>query len=108
MDLTNNYAPLFESRLELVEPNLVFVPSLDPNDPKGFNCLLTGLVEDITHMSSLIPRIVKGDEHKTYAEIISNNNDIMEMKLEILNGVEKVVQEAADFCGDFERYVYAN
>lgn len=35
MDPSNNYAPLFESRLELLEPNLIFVPSLDPNDPKG-------------------------------------------------------------------------
>lgn len=37
MDPINNYAPLFESRLELLDPNLIFVPSLDPNDPKGIN-----------------------------------------------------------------------
>jgi dynein heavy chain, axonemal len=36
MDPANKFSPLFESRLELLEPNLVFFPSLDPNNPDGF------------------------------------------------------------------------
>lgn len=105
MDPANNYAPLFESRLELLDPDLVFVPSLDPDDPKGFINLLTVLIEDISKMSSLIVRL-KQDSTETYMEIIEKNNDISEMKLEILDGVDKVVQEAAEFCHGFERYSY--
>uniref|UniRef100_A0A182IVR3 Dynein beta chain, ciliary n=4 Tax=Anopheles atroparvus TaxID=41427 RepID=A0A182IVR3_ANOAO len=105
MDVANNLAPLFESRLELLEPHLVFVPSLNPNDVNGFNALLAGLVNDITYMSSLIPRLLK-TANKTYEQIITKNNDIQEMKVEILQGVDKVIQEAAEFCGDFERYSY--
>jgi dynein heavy chain, axonemal len=37
MDPVNKFSPLFESRLELLEPNLVFFPSLDPKNPDGFN-----------------------------------------------------------------------
>lgn len=105
MDPANNYAPLFESRLELLDPDLVFVPSLDPDDPKGFINLLTVLIEDISKMSSLIVRL-KQDSTETYMEKIEKNNDISEMKLEILDGVDKVVQEAAEFCHGFERYSY--
>lgn len=105
MDPANNYAPLFESRLELLEPILVFVPSLDPNDPKGFNNLLIVLIDDITKMSSLIVRL-KSDSQETYLEIIEKNSDMRDMKLEILDGVDKVVQEAAEFCRGFERYSY--
>ena len=105
MDPSNNNAPLFESRLELLEPDLVFVPSLDPNDEKGFNHLLADLIEDITKMSSLIARL-KTDTSETYEELITNNKDMKDMKQEILEGVDKVVQEAADFCRGFERYSY--
>lgn len=105
MDPANNYAPLFESRLELLEPILVFVPSLDPNDPKGFNNLLIVLIDDITKMSSLIVRL-KPDSQETYLEVIEKNADMRDMKMEILDGVDKVVQEAAEFCRGFERYSY--
>lgn len=105
MDPVNNNAPLFESRLELLDPNLVFVPSLNPDDPKGFNHLLADIIEDITKMSSLMGRL-RSDNAESYEEIITNNADMKEMKQEILEGVDKVVQEAADFCHGFERYSY--
>lgn len=105
MDPANNYAPLFESRLELLDPVLVFVPSLDPNDPKGFNNLLITLIDDITKMASLIVKL-RADTPQTYLEIVEQNADMNEMKQEILEGVNKVVQEAAEFCRGFERYSY--
>lgn len=105
MDPANNYAPLFESRLELLDPDIVFVPSLDPNDPKGFNHLLADLIADITHMTSLVKR-VRCDTAETYQQIVGRNCDMIYMKMEILDGVNKVVQEAADFCRGFERYSY--
>lgn len=106
MDPANNYAPLFESRLELLEPILVFVPSLDPNDPKGFINLLTVLIDDITKMSSLIVRLKTDASIETYLAKIEKNSDISDMKTEILDGVDRVVQEAAEFCRGFERYSY--
>lgn len=105
MDPSNNYAPLFESRLELLDPDLVFVPSLNPNDPNGFNNLLITLIDDITKMASLIVTL-RGDTQQTYAEMVEQNADMNEMKQEILEGVDKVVQEAAEFCRGFERYSY--
>lgn len=105
MDPANNLPPLFESRLELEIPNMIFIPSLDPSDKNSFNHLLINLVDDITIMSSLIPRLHKEAE-KTYEEMISNEEDIKEMKQEILLSVEKAIEEAGQFCRDFERYSY--
>lgn len=105
MEPANHYAPLFESRLELLEPDLIFVPSLDPIDPNGFNNLLIVLIDDILKMASLVPSL-KNDKKDCYMQIIMNNADMIEMKHEILEGVNKVVQDAAEFCRDFERYAY--
>lgn len=101
----NNLAPLFESRLELVDPSLVFVPSLDPNDPDGFNNLLTQLIDDIMKMSFLF-KSLRTSERDNYMAAVVANADVNDMKCEILEGVEKVVEDAADFCRDFERYSY--
>lgn len=101
----NNLAPLFESQLKL-DPLLVFVPSLDPNDLNGFNNLLFQLIDsDIMKMSSLFKRL-KSTEQENYMTAIAENNDIIDMKHEIFEGVEKVVEEAAEFCNGFERYSY--
>lgn len=124
MDPANNFPALFESRLELEIPNLIFIPSLDPADQNSFNHLLINLVNgtlrslityyshfifwhfsDIIFMSTLIPRLHKEAE-KTYQELISEETDIKEMKQEILLSVEKALEEASQFCRDFERYSY--
>lgn len=47
MDPANNFPALFESRLELEIPNLIFIPSLDPTDENSFNRLLINLVNGI-------------------------------------------------------------
>jgi dynein heavy chain, axonemal len=57
-------------------------------------------------MASLMPRLLKTEYNETYMDKINNNSDIQDMQREILSGVDKVVQEAADFCHDFERYSY--
>lgn len=124
MDPGNNFPALFESRLELEIPNLIFIPSLDPTDANSFNHLLINLVNgkgvetflpslfdinlpisDIIFMSSLIPRLHLEAE-QTYEEMISSETDIKEMKQEILLSVEKALEEASQFCRDFERYSY--
>lgn len=105
MDPENYYAPLFESRLELMEPNLVFVPSLNPEDSLGFNNMLIELMRDIMKMATLIKRL-KPNEKRNYGDMVRENQDIIDMKREILNGVDLVMEEASNFCRQFERYSY--
>ncbi|CAG9581720.1 unnamed protein product [Danaus chrysippus] len=105
MNPKNKLAPLFEAQLELLEPDMVFCPSLDPNEEKGFMSMINKLIQDILKMSTLIQRIdpTKKDSYETQ---IVGHQDVVEMKEEILNGIERVIEEANDFCKTFENYSY--
>lgn len=105
MNPKNKLAPLFEAQLELWEPDMVFVPSLDPNDEKGFTAMIDNLINDILKMSSLIERIDSTKE-ESYEDQIITNDDIVEMKDDVLNGIDRVIEEASDFCKTFENYSY--
>lgn len=89
MDPKNKLAPLFEAQLELLEPDMVFAPTLDPNDEKGFTAMVNGIIDDILKMSALIERIDTTKE-QSYEDVIVNNDIVIEMKEEILNAIEKV------------------
>lgn len=66
MDPNNGLAPLFEAQLELREPDLVFIPSLDPAAPGCFASVVGGLINDIVKMASLIPCIALSHETASY------------------------------------------
>lgn len=89
MNPNNKLAPLFEAQLELLDPDMVFAPSLDPSDEKGFTAMIKGIIDDILKMSSLIERIDPKKE-ESYEQQIIHHEDVMEMKEEILNGIERV------------------
>lgn len=57
--------PLFEAKLELNVPEMVFVPSLEFGAADGFYDTVDGLVGDVYKQASLIPRLAKhsGQEH---------------------------------------------
>ncbi|KAK2516905.1 hypothetical protein Q9233_013471 [Columba guinea] len=52
-------APLFEVQLDLVIPDLIFQPSLDPGTNDGFYDMVEGLLHDIYRISSLVPRLAE-------------------------------------------------
>lgn len=92
--------PLLEAQLELREPDLYYVPSLEQDDPDGLEQLVAGMLNDILGMAALIPRI-----HSTspgYSEELEKDEDILAMKSEITQSVAKAVEEATDFCEVFE------
>jgi len=66
MDSSNGFAPLFEAQLELLESDIVFIPSLDPDEPDCFVSVVEGLINDIIKMASLIPRISLDYEAANY------------------------------------------
>lgn len=59
MDPSNQNCPLFEARLELVDPDIVFVPPLDPEYNDSFLSRVESLIDDIIQMAALIPRLAK-------------------------------------------------
>ncbi|EZA54880.1 Dynein beta chain, ciliary [Ooceraea biroi] len=104
MDPIGQCVPLLEAKLELREPDLYYMPSLEPEDPDGLDQLVLGLLNDIIGMAALISRL-KSDS-VGYAEELACDADIKGMKDEILTSVATAVEEATDFCSNFEGYAY--
>lgn len=105
MDPTNNLAPLFEAQLILREPNMVFIPSLEPSASDGFRNLIIGLLNDIVKIASIVPRFLKNID-LTYEEEIESNRDIIDIKADILSNVDKVIEDAYEFCDNYQTYSY--
>nr|CAD7428767.1 unnamed protein product [Timema monikensis] len=106
IDPASGLAPLFEAQLELHDPDLVYVPSVDPDDPDGFISLVKGLTSDIIGMADLVPRVSTVKSDAGYKVDMEDNEDIREMKNEILEAVQRVIEEANDFSKGFETYCY--
>lgn len=105
MDITNNLAPLFESQLKLLEPNIVFIPSLEQNDPNSLKILISSMLNDIINTSSIVERFSKTKDI-SYVEEIKTNQDINDIKNDILLNIDKVIEEAYVFCDKFQIYSY--
>lgn len=105
MDAANGLAPLFEAQLKLMEPDIVFIPSLNPADSENFQGLISQLLEDIMRIASIIPRLSKTTA-VNYEEEIARNPDIIDIKRDILENVDKVVREAYEYSNGFHSYAY--
>lgn len=107
MDSVGRNEPLLEAKLELREPDLYYVPSLEPDDPDGLDQSILLLLNDIIGMAALVPRLKK--DSVGYAEELEEDSDIKGMKNEILNIVGTAVEDATEFCSNFEgilRYLF--
>lgn len=67
MDPLNVFPPLFEAKLELHTPDIVFTPSLETNTEGNFVGLVQSIIEDVVHMTTLIPRIYAESNHPDYS-----------------------------------------
>lgn len=64
-DPKHNTTGLFEAKLELQQPDMVFIPSLDFGVSDGFYELVERIVNDVYKMASLVKRLAghNGSEH---------------------------------------------
>lgn len=100
MELNEETESLLEAKLELREPDLYYVPSLEPDDPDGLDQLILALLNDIIGMAALVPRLKK--DSIGYSEELEEDPDIKGMKNEIMSNVVTAVDEATEFCSNFE------
>ena len=91
-DQKSTTGPLFEAKLELHVPEMVFLPSLDFGVADGYYDEIDGLVGDIYKQSSLIPRLAEhsGQQHyqvnsKILLSLLVENNASQEWILSHLN-----------------------
>lgn len=66
MDPLNSFPPLFEAKLELNSPDLIFIPSLESGVEGNFRELINGIIEDVMFITTLILRIYSNNGQKDY------------------------------------------
>ena len=65
-DPRKNPPPLFDLKLVLCEPDIIFQPSVDTEIVGNFQDQIAGLLEDIFHMATLIPRVAQRNDNNNY------------------------------------------
>lgn len=65
-DPKNNSSPLFEAKLELQQPDMVFIPSLSFGVPEGFYEEVESIVNNMYKMASLVKRLAIRNDSEHY------------------------------------------
>ena len=98
--------PLFEVRIEIQEPKIVFVPNLEMESSSGFCAIIETILEDIVGMAGSMPRI---DEQNmvNFTDDVTDYYINSEMYDQILATVAHAVNSSLDFSNHtFDKYSY--
>ena len=94
-DEKKDLTPLFDLKLELCEPDIIFKPSLDPKMFNNFHDICEGILDDIFLMAGLVPRICKSkDEKENYLELVSEHAELKKLRAEFMARVDLNIERA--------------
>ncbi|XP_075375292.1 dynein axonemal heavy chain 9-like [Mycteria americana] len=99
-------APLFEVQLDLVVPDLIFRPSLDPGTNDGFYDMVESLLNDIYRISSLVPRLAEHSGFPHYQADMEDMADLADMRHDLMGRVQAVMAACCDYRSAFDHYSY--
>jgi dynein heavy chain len=105
-DNKKNVAPLFDAKLELCEPDIIFQPSLDVNMVVNFYDIMVGLVDDLFHMATLVPRVAKGQLTNDYLDVVSNHSELKTLRQDLIARVNLVIEQANSQKNTYLEYSY--
>ncbi|XP_014742318.1 PREDICTED: dynein heavy chain 9, axonemal [Sturnus vulgaris] len=97
-------APLFEVQLDLVIPDLVFHPPLDPGTNDGFCDMVENLLQGIFHISSLVPRLATHSGLCHYQADLEAMSDLCSARQELLSRAGAAVSLCCEHRAGLERF----
>lgn len=98
--------PLFEILAELHEPLVVYVPSIELDDPTNLLTFIQALLEDAHTMGKKMPRIGEDKNDPDYYNDILNDFNIDSMFNVILNSVSLAIDCIIAYEKEFNKYAY--
>ncbi|CAG5123286.1 unnamed protein product, partial [Candidula unifasciata] len=101
-----NLGSLFEAKLELRVPEMVFVPSLDFGVADGFYDEVDGLVGDVYKQASLISRLAEHSGQQHYQPDLEDMEELSEMRQELMDRVQNIMNKANEYRNSFDNYAY--
>ena len=106
-DVKKSPSPLFATKLQLSDPDIIFQPSLEKHIVGNFFDLAVDLMDDIFNMASLIPRIGK---HKNagdnYLESVRKHAELKSLRDEYISRLEAVIKQSKDKRDSYMEYSY--
>ncbi|KFW03432.1 Dynein heavy chain 9, axonemal, partial [Fulmarus glacialis] len=105
-DPKTGLAPLFEVQLDLVIPDLIFRPSMDPGTNDGFYDMVESLLNDIYRISSLVPRLAEHSGFPHYQADMEDMADLADMRHDLMGRVQAVMVACCDYRSAFDHYSY--
>ena len=103
-DVEKQPKPLFATRLELSQPDLVFQPSLEKDIVNNFFDTALSLVDDIMGMAGLIPRIATSKAGGNYIETIRKHPELKRLRAIYISRLEKVIGQAKEEADKYLDY----
>ncbi|XP_071797739.1 dynein beta chain, ciliary isoform X1 [Asterias amurensis] len=103
---TKCMSPLFEAKLELQVPDMVFMPSLDYGIADGFYDLVEMLISDIYKMASLVKRLAEHNGSEHYQTDLEEMLDLSDMRQELMDRVNTIMNKAQEYRNSFDNYAY--
>ena len=89
---------LFEIKLELQEPDVIFNPPIDKAIVNNFSDQVNGFCTDIFYMAELIPRIAahqtKEGKANDYLDVMENQKELKNMKDTFIARIQDVLNKA--------------
>ena len=106
-DVKKNPLPLFTTRLELSQPDVIFQPSLEREMMGNFFDQAVSLVEEIIGMAALVPRVsIHKNAGPDYMETIRKHPELKRLRDDYIARVEKVIKKAKEKRDSYLEYSY--
>lgn len=105
-DSKHNTTGLFEAKLELQQPEMVFLPSLDFGVTDGFYELVERIVNDVYKMASLVKRLAEHNGSEHYQNDVEDMLDLSEMRQDLMDRVTGIMNKANEYRSSFDIYAY--
>ncbi|XP_069552287.1 dynein axonemal heavy chain 11 [Brachyistius frenatus] len=99
-------APLFEAQLTLNGSGMTFTPSMERDAGDGLYELMEGLVGDILKTSVNIRRVAAHLCTDSYQDVIDDMLDLLDLRQEIMERVENVLEKAINYQRKFDCYTH--
>ncbi|XP_009290539.2 dynein axonemal heavy chain 11 isoform X1 [Danio rerio] len=97
-------APLFEAQMLLMGSEIQFKPSLDRDGGDGLYELVEELLGDVFKMSAQVKRVAPHLIVEDYQADVEDMLDLLDLRQEIMEKVEEVLQKALQYQDTFNRY----
>ncbi|XP_061912443.1 dynein heavy chain 9, axonemal isoform X3 [Entelurus aequoreus] len=105
-DEKNVPVPLFEAKLDLKVPDMVFIPSLEFGERDSLFELVESLIHSVFKVSSLVPRLAQHCPYPHYQADMEDMADLADMRHLLMDRVQSVMATCCVFHNSLERYSY--